>query len=152
PPPPNLAVTAIRASDDRIVASLRNTGDTIRVTRARLKLDGRPAGETPATVGPHSSVDVEFAIVSKAESAAVAVDDETGPEADNTRYAVIGTNARPELLILTPSGSLEQDAFYVRHALVAGSADRTFRLRAAAPAALQAPNALRAPDEAAVFL
>ena len=58
--PPNLAVTAIRAGGDRIVASVRNSGETSRTTRARLTIDNKPAADATVTVGPRASVDVEF--------------------------------------------------------------------------------------------
>ncbi len=64
----NLAVTAVRAAGDRVIASVRNSGDVARETRARLTLDGRPAGESPVTVGPHATTEVEFAGAAKASS------------------------------------------------------------------------------------
>ena len=60
PAPPNLAVTAIRADSDRIVASVRNSSDTSQTTRARLTIDNKPAADNPVTVGPRASVDVDF--------------------------------------------------------------------------------------------
>ena len=50
-PPPNLAVTSIRSVDDRVVATIRNLGPQAREARARLTVDGRPAGDATATIG-----------------------------------------------------------------------------------------------------
>src|SRR5207247_11226249 len=55
PLPPNLAVTAIRRDADRIVASVRNTDSRARDTHVHLELDGRPAGDIPGSIGPHTS-------------------------------------------------------------------------------------------------
>jgi hypothetical protein len=123
PAPPNLAVTAIRAGSDRVVASLRNSGETSRTTRARLTIDNRPAADATVTVGPLGSVDVEFPGASSAAStAAVAIDDGAGIPADDVRYAVLDSANRPSILIVTATGDLGREAFYVQQALAAATA------------------------------
>ena len=73
PPPPNLAVTAVRLIGDRVVASVRSTDAHLRETRVRLTLDGRAAGATPVTVAANGSVEVGFAAPPKASVAEVSI-------------------------------------------------------------------------------
>jgi hypothetical protein len=125
PAPPNLAVTAIRAGADRIVASVRNSGGTSRTTRARLTIDNRRAADATVTVGPRASADVEFPGTARgaaASTAAVAIDDEAGIQADNVRYAVRDSANRSSILIVTATGDLRREAFYVQQALAAATA------------------------------
>ena len=121
-PPPNLAVTSLRTVGDRMVVSVRNTDGRARDTRVRLTLDGRPAGETPVTVGPNSSAEVAFAMRGRIAAATASIDDASGLQADNVRYAVVDDASRPSVLIVTSSGDLGREAFYVQHALAAGGA------------------------------
>ena len=106
PLPANLAVTAVRAEGDRILATISNSGAQSRETRARLTLDGRAAGETSVTMGPHAAAEVVFADakMSTARTAAVAIDDAEGTPADNTRYLIVGNTNRQAVLIVTPAG------------------------------------------------
>ena len=119
PPPANLAVTAVRALTDRIVATIHNTGRS-RDVRAHLTIDGRLAGDATTSVGANQSADVTFAGAPHGDAAAVTVDDAEGPAADNVRYAVLQGSHRPSVLIVTGSGSAARDAFYVQHALATG--------------------------------
>jgi hypothetical protein len=121
--PSNLAVTAIRSSGDRIVASIRNTGDASRETQIHLALDGRSAGEAKVAIGPRTSTEVEFTPASKARSAAISIVDPTGVQADNVRYAVLGTS-RSTVLVVTATGDLGREAFYVQQAFHAGRTSR----------------------------
>ena len=130
----NLAVTAIRAAGDRVIASLRNSGDAARQTRAVLTLDGRAAGESPVTVAPHATTEVEFGGAAAASTASVTIDDREGVAADDVRYALLDGASRPALLIVTPNGDLGRDAFYIQEALSAGSAGGRFYRAAAVTA------------------
>ena len=123
--PPNLAVVGIRAQADRVVATVHNSGDRAREARVRLSVDDRPSGETTASVGPNQSADVALALPPRGEVAAVAVDDPTGSQADNVRYLVIGGRTKPSVLVVTGSGDLSREAFYVQQALGAGSTPTT---------------------------
>lgn len=129
--PANLAVTGLRVSGDRIVATVRNTGSQTREARVSLSLDGPPsvavgvrgnAEEAKVAVGASQSVDVPFPI-GQARSASVAVDDREGIEGDNVRYLVLDGGVRPVVLVLTQNGDPGQDAFYVEQALIAPRAD-----------------------------
>jgi Aerotolerance regulator N-terminal/von Willebrand factor type A domain len=156
PLPPDLAVTALRAAGDRIVATVHNSGDRPRSTRARLTLDGRSAAEAAVTIGPRASVDVEFPGAAKrqtASSVAVAIDDPGGMPADDVRYAVSGSANRPSIVIVTTSGDLGREAFYVQQALSAATASGGFQLVGVSAAQLSTWDAARlAPDAAVVLL
>jgi hypothetical protein len=126
---PNLALTAARVEGDRIVATVRNTGPRPTDARIRLKVEGEPVGkvhgkpasdekrdEATVAIGSGQTVDVPLP-VGRGRSATVAVDDPDGIEGDNVRYVVLDGAARPLILVVTPTGELERDAFYMQHAL-----------------------------------
>ncbi len=119
--PENLAVVGVRVDGDRLVATIHNAGTLARETRARLTLDGRAAGQTNVSIGPQQAADASFAIVSGAE-AAIAIDDRDGAQADNVRYALLTGTTKPAVLVLTATGDLDRDAFYMHQALVSGGA------------------------------
>jgi hypothetical protein len=118
--PANLAVAGLRAAGDRVVATIRNTGTEARQTAVRLSIDGRSAGETTVSVGPAGSAEAVFAGVSGTEAIA-ALDDRDGLQADNVRYALINGVGLTAVLVVTATGHLDRDAFYVRQALAAGA-------------------------------
>jgi CBS domain-containing protein len=156
PPPPDLAVTALRAEGDRVVASVRNSGDRPRSTHARLTLDGRAAAETTVTIGPGAAVEVEFAGATKGRTpstAAVAIDDPGGIPADDVRYVVLGGANRPSIAIVTSTGDLGREAFYVQQALSASTpAGDGFQLVGVSPAQLSMWDAAQLAPHAAVLL
>jgi VWA domain-containing protein len=122
-PPADLAVIAVQAQadrPDRIVATIRNTGTRGRDARAHLTIDNRAAGEATINIGPNQVADVAFAGVPRGVAASVAVDDPEGIQADNVRYAVLGGTQKASVLIVSGSGDLTREGFYVRHALAAG--------------------------------
>lgn len=122
PPPPNLAVISVRPLADRIVATLRNTGPSAREARARLTVDGRPAGAALAALGANQSGDVTFGRPPAGTVAAVAVEDPDGLQADNIRYAALAGASRPGVLVVSGDGASGREAFYVQEALAAGEA------------------------------
>jgi hypothetical protein len=115
--PPDLAVTAIRPAGDRVIATVRNTGARARDARVHFTLDGRAAGDRTVTVGPAATADVEWPAPAGATTVSVAVEDPEGLQANNIRYGVLGNANRPSLLVVTPTGDLGRDAFYVQAAL-----------------------------------
>ena len=148
-PPPNLAVTSLRVAGDHLVALVRNTDTRRRETRARLTLDGRPAGEQPVTIGPQASAEITLPFTSRAGTAEVAIDDRDGLQADNTRYAVLDHTSRPSLLVVTATGDPARDAFYVQQALAAtAEAHAPYEISGASPAQLGAWDAPRQPTSA----
>lgn len=116
-PPPNLSIDALRSDGDRIVATIRNTGDRAREVRARLTVDGRRTGESTVLVEGHGTADAMFTNVRATGVAAASLDDPSGIPGDNTRYALLGGNAPGSMLVITATGDLDKDAWYVRHAL-----------------------------------
>lgn len=123
-PPPNLAVTALRSDGDRVTARVRNAGASARETRVRFTLDDRAAGETTASIPPNQSTDVTLAGAARGTAAAVTIEDRDGVQADNVRYAVLENANRPSLLVVTSTGDLDREAFYVQQALAATAVDR----------------------------
>src|SRR6202022_6659 len=125
----NLAVTSMRPLPDRILATVHNGGARSRDARVHLKIDGRPAGDATVSLGPNQSADATFAGTPRGTAAAVTVDDPDGITADNVRYVVLGGTSRPSVLVVTGSGDLTREAFYVQHALAAGTpADPAFQV------------------------
>ncbi len=117
-PPPNLAVTALRATSDRVVATVRNAGPRARDARVELTVDGRLAGEAGAAIGPNQTAEVTLP-GARGGSAAVSVSDGDGVLGDNARYVVLEDTGRPSVLVVTASGDVSREAFYVQHALTA---------------------------------
>jgi hypothetical protein len=120
-PPPDFAVIAVQPQADRVVATIRNTGPRARDAHARLTIDGKPSGEVAVNIGPNQVADVAFAGAPRGTSAVVAVDDPDGIAIDNVRYAVLGGTEKPSLLVVSGSGDLSREGYYVRHALAAGA-------------------------------
>ncbi len=151
--PPNLAVTAVRTLADRVVATIHNGGPRPRDARVHLTIDGRHAGDAIVSLGPNQSADATFAGAPRGSSAAVAVDDQDGIQADNVRYAVLGGPSRPSVLVVTGSGDLGREAFYVQHALTAGTAaNAAFQVASVGGAPLAAWTDDRLAAHAAVLL
>lgn len=119
--PPNLAVVNVRAAADRIAATVRNTGPKARDARVHLTVDGRASGDATVAVGSNQSAEASFANV-HGRAAAVTVEDSDGIQTDNTRYAVLDGAGAAQVAVVTGSGDLGRDAFYVQHAASAGGA------------------------------
>jgi hypothetical protein len=118
-----------------------------------LRIDDRPAGEAIVSLGANQSADATFAGAPRGSSAAVSVDDADGIQADNVRYAVIGGVGKPSVLLVTGPGDANRDAFYVQHALAAGTpADSAFQVAVAGGADLAGWSEDRLTPHAAVFL
>jgi hypothetical protein len=153
PLPPNLSVTAVRPLPDRVVATVHNGGSEARDARVHLTVDGRAAGDTSVTIGPNQSADIAFAGSPRGLAATVAVDDPAGIQADNVRYAVLGAAVIPSVLVVTGSGDLAREAFYVRHALAADGGEGVgFQPASMSAAQLSAAGRDRLAAHAAVLL
>jgi len=151
--PPNLAVTAVRALADRVVASVHNGGDRPREARVHLAIDGRAAGEAVVPLGPNQSGDATFAGAPRGTAAVVRVEDPGGIAADDVRYALIGGVSRPSVLVVTGSGDMSREAFYVQHALAAGPpGNAAFQVSGVSGAQLSSWTDDRVAPHAAVFL
>jgi hypothetical protein len=150
--PPNLAVTAIRASADRVVAAIRNAGPRAREVRVELNVDGRLAGEAGAAIGPNQTADVTLP-GARGGSAVVSVADADGMLADNARYVVLEDTGRPSVLVVTASGDVSREAFYVQHALTApGPKGAAYQIAGVGAAQLGTWDPARLARHAAILL
>jgi len=118
PAPENLAVEALRADGDRVIASVRNTSERARSVRTRLTVDGHPAGDTTIMIDAHGSAEATLPRVPSAGVAVATIDDPGGIPGDNIRYALLGKDSTTSALVVTTTGDLDKDAWYVRHALI----------------------------------
>lgn len=150
--PPNLAVASVRSINDRIVATVRNFSPAAREARVTLRVDDRPAGEGAATIAPGQAADVTLP-GARGQAVSVAVEDREGIEGDNVRYLVLDATSLPAILIVTADGDLPREAFYVRHALVAGGAGgATYQIAGAGGAQLSTWNRPRLGQHAATIV
>jgi hypothetical protein len=82
----------------------------------------------------------------------VAIEDRQGIQADNVRYVVHDRANRP-VLIVTATGDLDREAFYVKQGLYAATSDSgRLQVAAASPASLATPDAAQLSASAAVVL
>src|SRR5262245_8344763 len=152
-PPANLAVTAVRPLSDRVVATIHNASPGPRDARVHLQIDGRPAGDATVSLGANQSADATIAGAPRGTSAVVTVDDPDGIAADNARYVVLGGGSRPSVLVVTGSGDFTREAFYVQHALAAGTpGDAAFQVTGVGGAQLASWQDDRVAAHAAVLL
>jgi hypothetical protein len=119
--PPNLAVTGVRPQPDRVIATVHNASARATDARVHLTIDSRQVADATVSLGPNQSSDVQLAAAPRGESVAVTVDDPAGIQADNIRYAVLGGTAKPTVLVVSGSGDLSREAFYVQQALAVGA-------------------------------
>jgi hypothetical protein len=118
PPPPNLAVVGARVAGDRVIAVVRNAAADARDAKVRLIVDGRPASEALVTIEGGQTAEAALA-ASPGKDATIVVDDPAGASLDNTWYLVLAGAARPSVLLVTSTGDLDRDAFYLRRAISA---------------------------------
>ncbi len=164
-PPPNLAVTAFQVEADRLVASVRNLGDASRETTLRLSMHeaaspapvanvasvARVASTSAASVGPGQTVRVALAREPGA-LASVSLEDTTGAQADNTRFLVLDDTSRPTVLIVTATGDLPREAFYLQQALSVGGSSASYTVDGAGTSPSAFPDAARLGSAVAVIL
>ncbi len=152
-PPPNLAVTDLAVDGDRLVATVRNTGDAARQTVVSLAADGSGHGDQRVTVAPHAATEVTFDLPRGAGTAAVSVADPDGIAADNTRYRVLAGAAGLEVVLVTANGTPARDAFYVNQALTASAPGATpFEVAGVSGEGLAGQDQARLDRAAAVIL
>jgi hypothetical protein len=117
-PVANVAVTDVRASADRVVATVRNEGKTTWRGDVRVERDGRVVA-TASTVVAAASV-AEVPVLYRAPttgSIAISIDDVAGFADDNRRFLVTEPIARVSVLVIT-SGAPES-GYYITRALAA---------------------------------
>jgi hypothetical protein len=128
PEPPNLSVVAVRpAVGGGVVATVRNSGSRSRSATVSLAVadggpDARlvPASTTVITVDAGQSADLTLPLA-KGRWARVSVEDETGASEDNVRYVVLDGASRLKALVISATGDLNREAFYLLQAILAGS-------------------------------
>jgi hypothetical protein len=116
--PPNLAVTGIRAAGDRTITQLRNAGPAPRDAHLTMRVDGKIAGEASATLRGGEDAEVVLP-AARGREVEVTIADPEGVAADNARFLVVDEKQRPVVLIVTTTGDLEREGFYLRHAIAA---------------------------------
>lgn len=146
----NLAVTALTVRGSRAVATIRNEGASGREARIHLAVDGQHAGDAAVTIAPGASAEVDLGVV-RGEAVSATVDDDSGMQGDNTRFAVAGAASRPVVAVVTTNGDTRREAFYAEQALAAGGSDARFSIVGMATAGV---SKLSQPDgrPAVVFL
>jgi hypothetical protein len=158
--PENFAVTALRLEADTLIASVRNIAADTRDAPVRLNvgestdavLPAAPVSERTIPVGGYQSVDIAFA-TPPGRWARVAVEDRRGAEGDNARYVVLETSLRPKVLVVTATGDIPREAFYVQQALAAGgAAARAYEVEGTSGADLQGWESSRLEAHTAVIL
>ena len=121
--PDNFAVVGLSSDGDRATVTVRNDSQTAREAAVRLTVDGRVVAAQRVSIASHGSGDVVFARAPGGEAVA-AVDDRDGLQADNMRYARLTGVSHAAVLVVTATGDLDRDAFYVHQALAAGGTAR----------------------------
>ncbi len=146
-PPANVGVTAVQATADRIMATLRNAGRDPQLVRVRLNVHDaadasastRVAADTTVQVGGGTTATTSFAAVPAARWVSVSVDDPAGATADNARFLVLDRASKPTVLVIGTAGDLAREAFYLEQALLAAGADgRAYEVEGAAAGELAA--------------
>jgi hypothetical protein len=159
-PPPNLAVTGARITGGRVTASVRNTGPSSVDAHLRLNVHDtadagtstRVASESTLPIGAGQSATATFP-VPNGRWASVSVDDPTGAPADNARYVIIDSASKPSVLVITMSGDLTRDAFYLDQAMIAAGSDgRAYDVEGVATADLTSWDQRRLDTHTAIVL
>ncbi|MGE5361671.1 MAG: VWA domain-containing protein [Bacteroidales bacterium] len=116
--PSNLAVSDLRREDDKVVATLRNSGTTMRVGKVRLNVAGHVQAVQPFTLAGGAVQRIEFdpPPATSGEMSAE-LDDPSGYQGDNKAYALLDPPEAPSLLALTAVDDGSRGAFYLRQAL-----------------------------------
>ena len=130
-PASNVAVTDLRVSSGGLVASIRNEGNSPWRGEVRAERDGRVVATASTVVAAGSTLDVPVPYRPPAGGwIAVSIEDPTGFDGDNRRFAVTEPVARPAVLVIA-SGT-PASGYYVTRALGAALADIDTRLVSAA--------------------
>ena len=148
----NLAVTEVRADGDRVVATVVNAGAEPKDARVTLTVDGKPAGRVVVQVGGRGAAEAMFAGIPPGDVAQAVVDDPRGIPGDNSRFVFLAGAPPASVLVVTTSGGLDPDAWYVRQALVAASPQRPNSVAGASAAQLATWTDDRLSQFAAVIL
>lgn len=144
----NLAVTAVVADAEELVATVLNTGSAPAESEATLGVDGREVARRPVTLLPGGN-EVRWDLpATGSRVAAVGVTDRYGYRWDDTRYALLDGATPAVVRVVVNGGTLDAGAFYLAQALAVAPASRPFEVTPVAPGALSAspPSAGEAGD------
>ena len=119
-PDGNLAITSVRAETDGLVASLRNTFPAERRGDVRAIRDGQVVASARFSAPAAGFIDVPIPLRSPAGSVVIAIDDDAGFVADNSRFLTLDPVPRPAVLIVT-SGADAASGFYLLRAIEAAA-------------------------------
>lgn len=136
----NLAVTAVESVAEEVTAVVLNTGPGPVAMEVTLALDGREVGRRRMTLVPGANALRWEQARDGSAAAAVGVADPGGYRWDDTRYAVLGPAGPTVVHVVTNSGTLDAEAFYLAQALDVAPESRPFEVRSAAPADLAAAD------------
>jgi alpha-D-ribose 1-methylphosphonate 5-triphosphate synthase subunit PhnH len=114
----NLSVSDLRREDDRVAATVRNSGSATRAGKLRLVVAGRLQAVQPFTVPGGAVQRIAFPTPAKAAGEmSVELDDAAGYQADNRAYGLLDPPEPPALLALDASDAGSRGTFYLRQAL-----------------------------------
>ena len=102
----NVAVSAVTVEAARVVATIRNSGETARAGRVRLLLDGREVASGAYAIA--AGVSAETPVIWRSPESgtlSVAVDDAEGLPADDVRFVALGSRGAPKALIVGGGGA-----------------------------------------------
>jgi hypothetical protein len=119
----NLAVTDLRPERDGVVATVANGGPLTKAAHVTLTVDGTLAGRATVDVRAHDTATATFTGI-QAGVARADLDDQLGLQGDNARLAFVGGAMPMSLLVVTTSGELDTDAWYLRHAIAAAGSSK----------------------------
>jgi hypothetical protein len=118
----NVGVTAVGLETDRVVATIHNSGSSVRSGRVHVAVDEREMTSGGYTVNGGSSVQVPLAWRAPSSGVlAVSVDDPGGLPADDTRYAVLGARGASRALVVAEATS----GLYVSRAIESSSGEES---------------------------
>lgn len=128
--PSNLALAALMRESTGLVAVVRNGGAGVRRGRVRLTVGQHQVADLPFEVGPASSVEVAFAGPAPTTGAVrAAIEDASGYPADDARFLVLDPPPPVSVAVITTTGDLTRDAFFVQQAAESFGEVRRFRLQ-----------------------
>jgi hypothetical protein len=131
----NLAITALSVDDESVGASVRNASSRARSGVVVLSHDGNAVARVPFQIAAETTLDLPFPWKRAASgTVAASLEDGSGYQADNIRYAILRGPSVPSVMVITSPGASGQ---YLFHALDAASGGSAGNLNAQAVSAEQ---------------
>jgi len=151
--PENLAVVGARVDGERnVIATVSNFGSQSREARLSLEAGGAGVRQASITIAAGGSESVQLGTV-EGDRATVRVEDPDGLSADNERSLVMQGRSIPSVLLVTTSGDLAREAFYLQQALTAAGAEgAAFVVEGVGASALSGWDACRVDRHAAAVI